>query len=467
MEHRTKRDAALVQLVSHFESSYEKGRVDFLREETINQLLSYYELGGQLDKAIEVVNIALDQYKYRSDFYITKARLLLHTKRVDECIEVLDVVQYIAPYETDIQILRARALATGDRFTEALDLLASIKAGAFVGDLVDIYICESHIYEVMKQFDSMYRSLLNAVEIDPLNPTVLSRLWVSIDLSRTYAESITLHHRLLDQNPYSYLAWYNLGHAYACVQEYDKAIDAMEYSFIIQPEFENGYIDCADICFSVGKYERALNIYEDAVEVFGEDSELLVYTAECQIILGRIADAKKCLFTAIKYDNYNDEAYYHLGQCYYKEEKWYSAINAFHKAVEIEDGTENYYLGLAKAFVAVEDYDKANYNFQLATETAPEVFIYWYEFATFLLRMRRYNDALDLLDLADDHTYAAELLYCRAMVHFFLKEKEEGLALLEEALTENFDIHPLIFEIAPEIEINQEIQSMLYYFSQE
>jgi tetratricopeptide (TPR) repeat protein len=203
MEHRFKRDTALVKLISHFESSYEQGQVDFLREETINQLLSYYERGGQLDKAMEVVNIALDQYKYRSDFYIAKARLLLQLKQIKACLDVLDVVQNIAPYETDIPILRARALSMSGQFAEALSILADIKEQALIGDLVDIHICESHVYETMKQYDDMYSSLIDAITIDPLNPFVLRRLWVSVDLSRRYEESITLHNKLLDANPYS------------------------------------------------------------------------------------------------------------------------------------------------------------------------------------------------------------------------------------------------------------------------
>lgn len=464
MEHRTKRDATLISLVSHFESSYENGKIEFLREDTINQLLHFYEVDGQTEKALEVVNIALDQYKYRSDFYIIKSRLLLGLKMIDECLAMLDIVQNIAPYETDISILRARALAMSGMFDQAMDILAEIKATALIGDLVDIYICESYVYEVMKQYDSMYQSLVEAVYIDALNIEVLQRLWVSIDLGRKYKDSILLHNELLNRNPYSYLAWYNLGHAYACVQEYEKAIDAMEYSFIINPDFENGYIDCADLCFSMGKYDRAAKIYEEAIDVFGIDTELLVYRAECLVLLDRIEEAKESLFTAIKYDAYNDEAYYHLAQCYYKTKDWYSSINAFHKAINLEDGTESYYLGIAKAFVEVEDYTKATYNFTLATQTAPEAHLYWYEYACFLLRIGLYSEALMVLDDAEEYTFAAELLYCRAMAHFFLKEKDAGLGFLEEALLEDYALHPIIFSIAPELEVNTEIQSMLLYF---
>jgi tetratricopeptide (TPR) repeat protein len=467
MEHRTKRDAALVSLVSDFEANFEKGKVEFLHEKTINQLLQFYEVDGQIEKALEVVNIGLEQYKYRSDFYIIKARLLLVNKQIDESLSVLDFVQNIAPFEAEIPILRAKALALLGQFTEATYILKEVKENALSGDLVEVFLCESFVYELMKDYDAMYQILVEAVEIDSLNQEVLQRLWISVDLSRKYEESIELHHKLLNKNPYSFLAWYNLGHAYACVQEYEKSIDAMEYSFIINPEFENGYIDCADLCFSIKSFSRALNIYQDAVEVFGPDSELLVYMSECLILLNKIEEAKEKLFLAIKYDAYNDEAYYHLAQCYYKEGNWYSSINAFHKAISLEDRTENYYLGLAKAYIEVEDYTKATINFKKATQAGHEGYIYWYEYASFLLKMGLYKEALMVLDDAEEYTYAAELLYCRAMAHFFIKEREQGLEYLEEALLENYSIHQIIFEIAPELEVNSEIQSMLKYFKYE
>jgi tetratricopeptide (TPR) repeat protein len=414
-----------------------------------------------------VVNIALEQYKYRSDFYIIKARLLLASKKVSASLEVLDFVQLIAPYESEIPILRAKALAMSGDFTSAQSILESIKEKALSGDLLDVYLCESHVYELMKQYDMMYESLIQAVQIDPLNEEVLSRLWTSINLSRKYIECIAIHKQLLDKNPYSYLAWYNLGHAYACIQEYEMAIDAIEYSFIINPEFENGYIDCADLCVSIQNYERALGIYQEANLIFGNDSELLVYISECQILLNRIAEAKENLFLAIKYDNYNDEAYYNLAQCYHRQGEWYSAISAYHKALSIEDGIESYYLGLAKAYVQVEDYTKATINFKMATKTGHELFICWYEYACFLLKMGLYTEAIIVLDDADEYTYAAELIYCRAMAHFFLKEKNLGLQYLEEALLENYSIHRIIFDIAPELEVNNEIQSMINYFKDE
>ena len=98
----------------------------------------------------------------------------------------------------------------------------------------------------------------------------------------------------------------------------------------------------------------------------------MVNIAQCYMYLERLSLAKQWVLKSIKLDGYNDEAYFLLGECYAKENVWYNAINAHQKAIQLEDRREEYYLGLAKAFWAVDDYNKATINFQMATQTGPE-----------------------------------------------------------------------------------------------
>ncbi|CAG0902275.1 unnamed protein product, partial [Darwinula stevensoni] len=112
-----------------------------------------------------------------------------------------------------------------------------------------------------------------------------------------------------------------------------------------------------------------------------------------------------------------------VGECYSRDQVWYNAINAYHKAIELENRREEYYLGLAKAYLAVEDYNKATVNFQMATQTGPEDTLYWKEYICFLIKMGLHDEAIQVLDEAEDHTYGPDLLYCRAVTEYFLKNK--------------------------------------------
>lgn len=467
MEQRTKRDLTLMNLVSDFEAKYESGKVDYLQEKTLFQLISYYEEERQLEKALDVVEIALEQFKYRSDFYILKARILLYQDDIEQCIEVLDQAAPIAPFENELSIIRAKALGAKGEFDEALILLDELKSSTMTSELSEVLICESYIYQLMKDHEMMYEVLKQSLHLNPKNEEALERMLQCTELSRKYEEGIEFFKELLDIEPYSYLAWYNLGHAYNYIGEYQKAIEAIEYSFIINPSFENGYLDCADICFQEGEFQRAYNIYAEANENFGPESDLIVSMATCQYKMKNITKAKHLLYKAIKLDPYNDEAYFTLGECYVQDNNWYSAINAYHKALDIDDASEEYYYHLAKAYVEVEDYTKATFNFNKAIKKGPIVSAFYADYASFLIKLGLYHEALCILDESEEYTYGADLLFCRAIALIHTGRREEGISFLEEAFEEDFNMHKIIFTISPEMEVDKEITSMIKYYKAE
>ncbi|HMQ07463.1 MAG TPA: CDC27 family protein [Saprospiraceae bacterium] len=467
MEQRTKRDLAIINLVSEFESQYENGSVQYLDEKAYYQLIRYYEEESQWSKALDVVNLALNQFKYRSDFYLFKAKILFALNENEQCLLCIQEAEHLSPNETEVLLLKAKALSKSKRFEESLAILSNVKKYVMASELTDLYLCESFIFEMMKDYDTMYEVLKKAIFLDPKHEEALDRMLLCTGLGRKYEESIVFFKHIIEIEPYSYLAWYNLGYAYNYIGEYEKAINAMEYSFIINPDFESGYLECAELCLQENQYERAFQIYEESNNIFGPDSELITNMAHCFIKMGKIDKTKYLLAKAIRLDPYNDEAYFLLGECYSKESNWYSAINAYHKAVNIDERCEDYYFGLAKAYVKVENYTKAVYNFNKATKNGPEQSIYWSEYVSFLLKIGLYEEALDILDEAEDYTFGANLLYCRAITLFYLGKRQEGMLILEEALTENFEEHNILFQIAPELEVDKEILSMIKYFKAE
>lgn len=467
MEQRIRRDSALISLVSEFETNYENGNIEYLDDKTFFKLIGYYEGEQELDKALDVAKIALDQFKYRSDFYIAMARILLKINAIDDCLEHLEKAQTIAPYENEIIILKVRALALGGEYEAAFHNLDILKQATLEGDMVEVLLCEAEINGEMNRHSDRFEALKKVLMIDNTNAEALEKFWTATELSKRYIECAQFMNELIDKAPYNSYAWYNLGHSLSFAGEYKKAIEALEYSYIISPDFTEGYSDCADLCCQIKDFDRALTIYQEAIDRFGEDNDLLINIAECQLYLNKIGASKRNLYKAIKQDPYNDEVYYFLGECYSKEQKWYSAVNAYHKAIEVEDTAGEYYLGLARAYVALEDYNKATVNFHLAVSDGPEQTHFWMEFASFLMKLGLYDESIQILDEAEDYTFGADLLYCRAIANFCLGERETGLENLTEALMEDYSLHTILFSISPELEVDKEIKDMISYYAGE
>ncbi|MGA0231260.1 MAG: tetratricopeptide repeat protein [Saprospiraceae bacterium] len=467
MDNRTKRDVTFLNLVSDFETNFEKGQPIVFDEKTFLEIIRFYEEELHYEKAMEVTDLALSQFSYRPDFYIIKARLLFQNNLQDEALKLLAKAEIISPYEHDILLLKIRILAFKGEISEARVILDDMKRYVSSSDLSDVYLSESFISEVMQDYEGMYESLTKAIICDMQNEEAFERLGFAVQLSKNFDASIAFHNMILSEQPFNYLAWYNLGHALSCLGEYMKAIDALEYSFITEENFESGYLDCADICIQEKQYLRALKIYRNYNEVFGINDEVLLNMAECEYKLGRLNKAKILLNKSLKLDPYNDEVYYKLGLCYAKAEQWNKAINAYHKAITLEDSCEDYYFSLAKAHAAVGAYDKAEFYYGEAVQMGPEQSMYWRDYISFIIKLGKKDKALEVFKDSDDYTFGADLLFCKGVAQYLSGKEKAAYKTFEDALKEEFDQHHIIFEIEPELMLNKELQSMISYYRTE
>ena len=463
MEQRTKRNSFLVDLVQSYESTIDKSGF-VLTEDRVLDLIYYYESERNLDKALEVVDLALRKYKYQVEFYLLKARLLLYTDRVNQAYAIIQKAEALAPFEIDIVLLKVSIYCEMDKHEQALSILENSKRSCDHDQLLKLHLSEAYIFEHMKDFEKLFYSLRETLTLDPNNLEALEKMWVSVELSKLYEESIHFHQSLIDQHPYSYMAWYNLGQAYSCVGEYDQAIQALEYAFLIKEDFEVAYRDCADLCIQVQDYKKALNIYHDIIVKFGIESEVLVNIGECHLRLNNFKKAKKILLKAVKLDPYNDEVFFYLGECFRKEKKWHYAINAYKRAIEIEDRREEYYKNLGNVYALVGNWNLAQENLSKATEVGPEQNECWLAYAEFLMSISRFDLALEVLKEAEECAVGSDLLYCKAVCLYCLDQLDETYDVLAEALKDDFQGHGYMLKLLPSIEYDRKVQSMLNYF---
>jgi len=467
MEHRTKRDTGFLSLVTKFETNFENGLKISYDEKTFLEIIRFYEEELQYEKAIEVAELALAQFSFRSDFYIIKARLLFQTNCHEDALKILDKAESISPYEHDILLLKIRILAFQGLVEDATSILDEVKRYVSNDDLSDVYLSESYIKEVVRDYDGMYESLTKSVICDLDNDEAMERVGFAAQLSKNYEASAEFHKMVINERPFNCLAWYNLGHAFSCTGEYQQAIDALEYSFITEKNFENGYLDCADICLQEKQYKRALSIYQSYLEIFGVNEEVLFNMANCEYELDNLKKAKNILNKLLKLDPYNDEVYYKLGLCYSKAGNWNKAINAYHKAITLEDNSEDYYLSMAKAHNAIGSFEKAEFFYGQAIEIGPEQSQYWCDYISFLIKIGKKEKALKVFSDSDNYTFGADLLFCKGVALYLNGDFKEAFSTIEEGLKEDFDQHKILFAIEPELALNKELESMITYYKDE
>ncbi|MEO7175668.1 MAG: tetratricopeptide repeat protein [Saprospiraceae bacterium] len=465
MEHNPKEHNAIMSIVCEYEAMNQRGDVGFLDEQKFLQLIEYYEQESMLEKALEVIEHALEQYSFSAEFLLRKARLLLNSQQFDDALYALDEADIFAPSDIQVELLRCKIYCQQGDFIRAQMIVERLKVFAELEDLAEVLLYESYLYESSKDFELMFESLKRVLMVDPLHEEALERIWQATELTRKYEESINFHKKLIDRQPYSSLAWYNLGQGYACIGEYEQAIDAYEYAFIVNEKFDQAYKDCAELCFQIGRYDKALKHYQEALNEFGADSELLAYAGDCCLQLSRLREARQYFHKAIRIDPYSDEAYYNLGISFSREGKWAQALNAFFKAIDIDDRIEDYHAAVADTYFQLGDLEKTEHYYRRAIDNGPELDDIWVKFIRFYLDRDQAEMAMDVLDEAEAYTVSTELLYLRAACHFLLGERKEGLEYLSEALMEDCTMHECIFQLVPNLMADEEVKSMIKYYS--
>ncbi len=464
MNQNNQEQVVLLNLVTNFEDLSNKGEVGVYSKEEFVQLINFYKSKNDLEKALETTDIAIGQFRYITKFYLIKSKLLIESKKPKQALKQIKYCEKISGYDFDVKLLKAKALSMMGKIDSVVSLLNDLKTFASVDNRVDICLIKSYNSEYSEDYEDMFDMLKEALSIEPTNKEALERMMSATLLTKKYFESIEFYEKLIDENPYNHLAWFNMGQIHSILSEYEKAVDCIEYSFIINPNFEEGYIQYSELCNQMGLFKDATKVYEEYLEKFEADSDIYVNLASSYINLGIVDNAEKYIYKSIETDPYNDEAYFLLGEIFKKQEKWQNALNAYHKAAELDDYREEYLGALAEIYFKLEDYHKAEHYFdQLMSMDTPEE-VYYIRYISFLISMEKYSKAFEIVKKAEDVMYSPQIGYLVAVIYFKINNRKKGLYYLDSALGEDeFNEHKIFFDLAPELKDDKDIVAIIEY----
>lgn len=456
--------SSLFDLVSRFEAMAQKGNTPYLDEYYYNRLIDYYQKEFLYEKALQVTEIAVEHYPFTIEFLFRRVQLYHCLGLPQKAMSVLDSATMLSPESFDVKLLRASLLTEMDETEEALSILEHLKNHVSAGDreqLSMVFYHEALVHEKAKSYESMYFLLKKAIELDFKNNEALEKMWLCVEQTGKHMDSIAFHKKVTDEEPYSYWGWFNLGNAYDYTCQYEKAIRAYDFAIVINENFELAYRNCAEVCLNLSRFDQALKYYQEVLERFEMDGDILMKVGICNLKLNKWAAAKKYLLMAKEEDDFNDEVYFHLGLCFLEEGNLKKATLHFKKAISNNPFKEEYYIHLAKAYQASGNMERAEKYFKKATDTGPDLFDNWLQYAGFLVRDGRPAEALQVLREAEDLIGEIELVYAQVACLLLLNKQGEAKYVLGELLAEDHRKHTVLFEIAPLLQENKELKDFI------
>ena len=424
----------------------------FLDEEAFEKVIDYYDDVEDLPKAIEAVEIGIEQYPFSSLLLIKKADLYIATRRYHEALDILQQAEVLDSSDIHLYILKTDAFLALDQQDKAVALLEAALE-KFEGDeRIELLFELADVYDDYEEFDKIFDCLKLILEQDPTNEEALYKICFWTDFTGRNEESIRLHQHIIDEFPYCELAWFNLGAGLQGLKLYEKAIDAYQYAIAIDEKFDYAYRNMGDAYIRLRKYKEAIEVLEKVIELSRPEDVIYEAIGHCFDRMRNYAQARF----------YYRKLYYKVACTYMNEGQWGHAVRHLETAMNIHPSQPEYNLAMGECKMQMNDIRQAIHFFTNVVRMRPRNISSWEALIRCLYSSEYFEEALEQVLAAQKITEGKVIfVYYLSAIYFAMKKSKEALLHLEKALSKAPKLLKKFIELNPAILQNQQVVDLI------
>lgn len=417
-------------------NNFKTGRkFNFIEEESFHRLVDYFDENDNLSSALEAINFALDQFPYSASLYVRKADILIATQRFYEGLEILNKAEVLDSNDINVCILKTDAYLALGFNDKAEELLAEALESFEGAEKTDLLFELADVYDDYEQFEKVFHCLHLILKEDPVNEEALYKICFWADYTGKNEESIEIHQQIIEENPYSHLAWFNLGTAYQGLKLHEKAIDAYQYCIAIDEKFDYAYRNMGDAFLKLKKYREAIESLQKVLELSVPEGVIYEAIGYCYERLKSPTQARSNYRKALHLNPEESRLFYKIATTFMEEEYWESAIKNLESALNINRTQPEYHFAFAVCCIPLGRIKEAVIHFTQFIKARPKNTRGWKELITCLYDAGYYMEALEQVYNAQKNTENKPVFYFyKAAVLFELEKPKEALLQLQLAM---------------------------------
>ncbi|HQW06652.1 MAG TPA: tetratricopeptide repeat protein [Flavobacteriales bacterium] len=435
--------------VGRYEAMRDQNTTLFFDVEEFEIIIEHYLEQSDTRAAQEVLVHAQLQHPGSMDLMFCEAHVLMNLGKLNRALAVLDAIGKVEPFNEDVQLHKASIYSQLRNYRRAVEHYKRALELAEEG-LDDIHLDLAFEYENLEAFDLAIDSLKRALEINPENEAVLYELAYCFDLADAHQAAISYFRQFTNEHPYAFVAWYNLGNALSHMERLDDSIEALDYCLAIEERFTSAYFSKARNLLVQGKFQEAIDCYQETIAFDGAQAITFSYVGECYEKMERYEQALIHYDQALALDPNWVDAWIGRGVVKDVQGRLPEAIKDLEQAVKLspEHGDGWFYLG--NSLARNGRYEEAFGAYAKLNVLEPENIDGWLDHADLLLQMKGPDAAARKLREGDQvHRLTSRYRY--RMVSYLLQmgELQQALIQLEDALMADHAAHPQLLEHYP------------------
>ncbi|MEO6893562.1 MAG: tetratricopeptide repeat protein [Ginsengibacter sp.] len=440
----------MIELLRQYNNFKTGKKFTFLEEESFQRLITYFDENDKLVSALEAVNFAIDQFPYSASLFVKKADILIATQNYQEALALLEKAEILDSTDINIYILKTDAYLALDFHEKAASLLEEAIMIFNGEEKIELLFELADVYDDYEDFERVFSCLQIILEEDPQNEEALYKICFWADYTGKNEESIRIHEQIIDEFPYSQLAWFNLGTAFQGLKLYEKAIDSYLYAIAIDEKFDYAYRNLGDAYLRIRRYRDAIEALQKVLELSMPEEVIYEAIGYCYEKLKNPAQARFNFKKAAHLNSTESRYYYKIAGTYMQEGYWENAVKNLESAMSINKSHPEFHFSLALCYIEMGKIKEAVIHFSQFIKARPRNVKGWKELIKCLYDAEYYEEALEQIINAQKNTDNKPLfIFYKSAVLFELGKSKEALLQLEMAMKQSPSLVRQFIELKP------------------
>ena len=450
------------ELIKQFQNLKTGRGNSFLEEDAFEKIVDYFDDIEDLSQALEAVDMGIEQYPYSSMLNIKKADLLIATRRYHDALEILNHAELLDSNDINLYILKTDVYLALDQQEKAVDLLENALSLFDGQERIEMLFELADVYDDYEEFDKIFDCLKLILEQEPTNEEALYKICFWTDFTGRNEESIKLHQQIIEEHPYSELAWFNLGAGFQGLKLYEKSIDAYKYAVAIDEKFDYAFRNMGDAYIRLRKYKDAIEALERVLELSRPEDVIYEAIGHCYDRLKNYAQARFYYRKASHLNQEDSKLYFKIACTYINEGQWNTAVKQLQTALQIHRLQPVYNLAMGECKMQMGEFKEAIQFFSNVVAQRPKNISSWEALIRCLYIGEYYDEAVEQVDAAIRHTDNKPIFtFYLSAIYFAMGRSKEGLVQLENGMNKAPRLLKKLIDLNPSILQHQQVVDLV------
>jgi tetratricopeptide (TPR) repeat protein len=446
--------------LSKFESMLKTNKVLFFDSEEFEEIILHYLDMGKVALAKKALKLALEQHPKSTGLKLVQVEMLVYEDKLEQAEKLLNELYAIEPTNEEIYIQKANIYSKRDNHEKAVELLQI--ALKYTDDFADVYNLIGMEYLFMDNLELAKDNFMKCLEEDTEDQAALYNVVYCFEFLDQNEDAIVYLNKYIDRNPYSEIAWHQVGRLNYGLKRYEDALRAFEFATLIDDEFLGAFMEKAKALERLKKYEEAIESYTRTIELDDATSYALLRMGKCYEKIGNKVLALKYFNKTVHEDPLLDKGWIAITDFYVRQKKYQKALFYVNKALSIDNQNRLYWKRFATINKELNLFEEAEFGYRKAVEFGDyqlDTWLFWVDILQFL---GEFDSAIQTLLQASEYfpeEYQVE--YRLAGLYFMIHDDKKAKFHLSNGLRLSFKNKTLLEELFPVVWARKMVQNAI------